>query len=128
MDGWDRIKFKTNVNLQEPFIADLSRVNTILNNLITNSVKYQNVHEPHPHVNIDVQSKNNKRTITISDNGLGIAKKYHTQVFDMFFRGTELSVGSGLGLYIVKEMVNKLDGKISLESSLNEGTKFMITF
>ncbi len=128
MNGWDRIKFNTTVKLDEPFIADLSRVNTILNNLITNSVKYHNGHEPKPYVNIEVQSKDNIRTIIISDNGLGIAKKYHSQVFDMFFRGTELSVGSGLGLYIVKEMVSKLDGTISLESSLTEGTKFTITF
>ena len=46
----------------------------------------------------------------------------------MFFRGTELSEGSGLGLYIVKEMVNKLDGSIKLESEIDKGTKFIISF
>lgn len=128
MDGFDRIDFKIEVNLEEPFVADLSRVNTILNNLITNSIKYHNKAEPEPYIKIEVQSKDNKRTIIIADNGSGIDEKYHTQVFDMFFRGTEISVGSGLGLYIVKEMVNKLDGTIKLESSLNKGTKFIITF
>ena len=128
MNGFDRIEFKTEVKLEEPFVADLPRVNTILNNLITNSIKYHNQAEPDQYVKIEVQSKDNKRTIIISDNGLGIDDKYHTQIFDMFFRGTEISVGSGLGLYIVKEMVNKLGGSIELESSLNKGTKFTISF
>ena len=128
MDGFERINFKTEINLEEPFVADLPRVNTILNNLITNSIKYHNRAESKPYIKIEVQSKNNKRTIIISDNGLGIDKKYHDQVFDMFFRGTEISVGSGLGLYIVKEMVNKLDGSIKLESAIDKGTKFIISF
>jgi signal transduction histidine kinase len=128
MNGFDHIEFKTEVKLEEPFVADLPRVNTILNNLITNSIKYHNQAEPDQYVIIEVLSKDDKRTIIISDNGLGIDEKYHTQIFDMFFRGTEISVGSGLGLYIVKEMVNKLGGSIELESSLNKGTKFIISF
>jgi signal transduction histidine kinase len=128
MDGFDRIDFKTEVDLEEPFVADSSRINTILNNLITNSIKYHNKAEPNPFIKIEVQSKDNKRSLIISDNGSGIDEKYHTQIFDMFFRGTELSEGSGLGLYIVKEMVSKLDGTIKIESSLNTGTKFIILF
>jgi signal transduction histidine kinase len=128
MDEFDRIDFKTEINIEEPFVADLSRVNTILNNLITNSIKYHNKAQPKPFIKIGVESKNDKRTLIISDNGSGIHEKYHAQVFDMFFRGTETSVGSGLGLYIVKEMVNKLSGSIKLESTLNEGTKFIISF
>ena len=128
MNGFDSIDFKTDIKLEEPFVADLSRVNTILNNLITNSIKYHNQAEPNQYIKIEVQAKDNKRTMIISDNGLGIDEKYHTQIFDMFFRGTEISVGSGLGLYIVKEMVNKIGGSIELESSLNKGTKFIISF
>ena len=60
--------------------------------------------------------------IDIKDKGKGIDKKYQNDVFKMFFRATDQNAGSGLGLYIVKETVNKLKGNISLESELNKGT------
>ena len=128
MDGWSHIKFITEVRLEEPFVADVSRINTILNNLITNSIKYHKRSDPNPFVRIEITSENNKKTISLSDNGIGIDEKFHSQIFDMFFRGTELSTGSGLGLYIVKEMVNKLNGTIDLESFPNGGTRFNISF
>ena len=57
---------------------------------------------------------------------MGIREEYLPKMFSMFFRATERSEGAGLGLYIVKESVNKLGGEISLESTFNEGCTFNI--
>ena len=65
--------------------------------------------------------------IEIKDNGRGIAKEFQSKIFDMFFRATDDSSGSGLGLYIVKETVDKLKGEITFESELRKGTSFTIS-
>ena len=128
MEGWGRFDFQVKVNLEDLFITDLPRMSTILKNLITNSIKYYKLDEPKPFIRIDVESKNGEKKIIVTDNGQGIQDKYHDQVFDMFFRGTERSTGSGLGLYIVAEIVEKLEGKIELDSIPDKGTTFIITF
>ena len=61
-----------------------------------------------------------------SDNGIGIAKENQERVFDMFYRATSLRTGSGLGLYIVKEMLHKLGGRLELTSQVGEGTSITI--
>ena len=58
----------------------------------------------------------------IQDNGEGISPASLKRVFEMFYRGTSSSQGTGLGLYICKEIVNKLNGEISLQSELGKGT------
>ena len=128
MPGWDKIDFIIDVKLEEAFVTDLARINTILKNLITNSIKYYNKSEPNSFIKVEVKANGGQKKIIISDNGQGIEEIYHDKVFDMFFRGTESSTGSGLGLYIVLEMVNKLEGKLELESSPNNGTKISILF
>ena len=61
------------------------------------------------------------------DNGQGIETKHLAKIFDMFFRATQNSTGSGIGLYIVKEIVQKMNGSIEVESSPGRGSKFFIT-
>jgi signal transduction histidine kinase len=60
--------------------------------------------------------------ITVSDNGEGISEKSISKIFEMFYRGTSTSVGTGLGLYITKEILNKLQGTIFVTSELGVGT------
>lgn len=64
--------------------------------------------------------------ITVADNGLGIEKKHQEKVFGMFYRANEQVSGSGLGLYIVKETLDKLQGHIAMESSPGIGTTFTV--
>ena len=66
-------------------------------------------------------------TVRFVDNGIGIKNELQQKVFEMFYRVSENSIGSGLGLYIVKETVDKLNGTIRIESQPGEGTRFMIT-
>jgi signal transduction histidine kinase len=62
----------------------------------------------------------------VEDNGVGIKPDHHEKIFDMFYRASENSKGSGLGLYIAREAVKKLGGQITVESELGKGTRFRI--
>ena len=75
---------------------------------------------------VEVHTDNGKACITFEDNGIGIYDELQSKVFDMFFRASEISKGSGIGLYIVKNAIEKLGGKIRLESTVGVGTTFYI--
>jgi signal transduction histidine kinase len=62
--------------------------------------------------------------IEVSDNGIGIKKEHQDRIFDMFYRGTNFTSGTGLGLYIVKCSIEKLNGAIGVESEEGQGTCF----
>ena len=75
---------------------------------------------------IDIHTTAESARIKFSDNGIGIAKEYIDDVFKMFYRATTESKGSGLGLYIVKSAVEKLQGTIEVQSEFGQGTIFTI--
>jgi signal transduction histidine kinase len=104
------------------FYSDLTRIKVIFNNLISNAIKFSDPNNTEIKINIEVENDHAK--IEISDKGAGIDKKYQKDVFKMFFRASDQKAGSGLGLYIVKETVGKLKGKISLVSKPRKGTTF----
>jgi len=108
------------------FISDKSRIDIILNNLISNSIRYQNPETQTPFVNITVNTSDTEAHISVKDNGIGISKENHKRIFDMFYRISKKSVGSGLGLYIVKETIDKLEGRIQVNSEPGRGTEFNI--
>jgi signal transduction histidine kinase len=72
------------------------------------------------------QGKDRSVEISIRDNGPGIAQEHLEDIFKMFFRATDRTSGSGLGLYIVKETVQRLKGNVTVSSGVNEGTVFII--
>ncbi len=128
-ETFDYLKYSTNsipskpkVNLHQDkvFYSDPSRMKVIFNNIISNSIKYSDPSKTK--IDIDIEVVNGHAKINIGDNGNGIDKKYQNDVFKMFFRATDKNAGSGLGLYIVKETVQKLKGDVFLESELNKGT------
>lgn len=106
--------------------GDKDRLVTILSNLISNAVKYHDLSKADPYIKVTFNKSGGMVTICVSDNGSGIPPKDHLKVFDMFYRASTESQGSGLGLFIVKEAVKKLDGTISLESTPGEGSTFKI--
>jgi len=108
------------------FKADKLRLQTILNNLLSNAIKYRNSQRPLK-VEIDTSILKNSLILKIKDNGVGIEPKHIPYIFDMFFRTDERSNGSGLGLYIVKETILKLKGKITVNSIVGKGTEFIVT-
>ena len=116
------ILFNKNVTLQEPFCTDPWRLEVILNNLLSNSVKYRDKERGQSFVNIDAKRSEDKLLLKIEDNGIGIDKKHLNNIYDMFYRASEDSQGSGLGLYIVRETITLIKGSIDIQSVVGEGT------
>jgi len=98
----------------------------IFKNLIENGVKYYDEDKDSPFVHVTVSRDDEYYKIQVSDNGLGIAPDIQEKVFNMFYRGNDKSKGPGLGLYIVKSAVEKLDGKVSVKSRLGRGSEFTV--
>lgn len=122
-----RVKISVSVSQESDFITDPIRMRTILRNLISNSFKYYNPDALEPFVDLSIRANASHCAILLKDNGIGIHPQFKNKVYNMFFRATERSEGSGLGLYIVKSMVEKLKGRISFESTLGQGTTFLVT-
>ncbi|MBU2912488.1 MULTISPECIES: sensor histidine kinase [Reichenbachiella] len=115
-----------NIDAKEKFYCDERRLTIIFNNLISNAIKYQNASLSDSFINIEAMIDEKAMTVQIEDNGIGIDATYLQKIFDMFYRASPDSKGSGLGLYIVKEAIQKLHGSISVESTLGMGTRFSV--
>lgn len=105
-----------------PFKGDSLRLKIIFTNLISNAVKYVNPHQEAPYIKIHITIHPHQAIIRMQDNGIGIKAEYLPKVMNMFFRGTDRLEGSGLGLYIVKQTIEKLGGQILIESIEGKGT------
>lgn len=125
--------FKYQCEGPDAIFHDRFRMNIILKNLISNAVKYsrKDISDPmvQVHIRNSVGSDNPLEdiNISISDNGQGIPERHQSKVFEMFYRASSESVGTGLGLYICAEMVRKMGGKIQLNSVAGKGTTVTIS-
>ena len=102
------------------------RLNSIINNLISNAIKYSDPKKEVTIVEVNVSACGNKTIFEFVDNGIGIAQSKITNIFKPFYRATNLRDGTGLGLYIVEQAVESLDGKISVSSIIDVGTTFLV--
>lgn len=125
MEGADRIAFLVSTSVEEVY-SDKNRLKVVLSNIISNAIKYHNLNQENPRVEIVVNLSESTVNICIQDNGIGIQDEAREKIFDMFYRATDRSGGSGLGLYIVKEIIERLDGRISVNSVFGEGTTFEV--
>jgi signal transduction histidine kinase len=127
VEQYEKIQRSILIRTTKGFRSDPKRVRIILSNLVGNAIKH---HFPpqrnNPYVSIKVEDDKEGITVTVTDNGPGIEEQYLKDIFKMFFRATNRTPGSGLGLYIVEETVNKLQGKISVTSTWGEGTSFTV--
>lgn len=124
----ENMKFSVHINGSSVIRSDKYRVNTLLKNIIGNSVKYHRLDLDNPYVTVNIDRSDDHITMAVIDNGQGIAEKNIEKVFGMFFRGTSKVPGTGLGLYICKEILSKLGGKIDVKSKIEEGTTMTISF
>lgn len=125
LDGASEVMVYRRVDDNE-FYSDPWRISEIFRNLVSNAIKYRQIHSASPEIRIAVNSSDHHTEIVFADNGIGIEKANLSKVFDMFYRATEQSDGSGIGLYIVKNAVEKLGGTISVHSEAGIGTTFTI--
>ncbi len=126
MENAGRIKKTVEWTGQDVFFSDRKRIDIILNNLVSNAIRYYNPYQENPFIEVKVASDRTGALIEVRDNGLGIASEYQEKIFEMFFRISNHGGGSGIGLYVVKETVHKLGGTITLESEVNKGTLFRV--
>jgi PAS domain S-box-containing protein len=108
------------------FYSDPWRISEIFRNLVSNAIKYRQIDGAKPEIKVGVNINEQYANITFADNGIGIERNDLTKIFEMFYRATEQSDGSGIGLYIVKNAVEKLGGAISVDSKPGFGTTFTI--
>ncbi len=124
VDGSDQIEKHIDVNDPVPFYSDSYRIMVIINNLISNAIKYRDTQKQKSFITVDIDISQKSAIVLFKDNGIGVPANLLKKIFDMFFRATDKSEGAGLGLYIVKETIEKLGGTISVESTIGEGVLF----
>ncbi|WOK08625.1 HAMP domain-containing sensor histidine kinase [Imperialibacter roseus] len=121
------LKVEKQIMLDNPvMIFDRIRLGEIFGNILHNAIKFQNTQVAESYLKIAVMEGGDYLRIIFEDNGIGIKKEYQPKLFQMFQRATDQVEGSGLGLYIVKQMVTKLGGNIKLTSEYGKGTKIEI--
>jgi signal transduction histidine kinase len=123
-EGFD---FKMDISGDSNIHSDRARMHTLLRNLIGNAVKYRRPGEDNQYVQFSLNRIDGKIIMNVKDNGEGIPEYVKPKVFEMFYRGSTTGAGTGLGLYICKQIVEKLDGTIELESEEKKGASFTVT-
>lgn len=128
-ENFNNIKFEIFISETEKFYSTVELLNSLFQNLIQNAIKYSSIKnvDIDPFIKIEVYTSNEGATITIKDNGQGISENNINKIFDLYFRANTYDVpGSGLGLYIVKNIIDDLNGEIKVISELKKGTTFEI--
>ncbi|MDH5604817.1 MAG: response regulator [Cyclobacteriaceae bacterium] len=121
--NFTKVQFIIEVERERVFYLDRQKISVLLKNLISNAIHFINNNGSNSYIKISVTTDvKGKVLIKVADNGLGIDESIQKKVFDMFYRGNERSKGEGLGLYIVREIVKKLNGEIWMNSSREKGT------
>lgn len=126
MDNADRVEIREKLEGEQAFRCDPFHLEVILSNLISNAIKYQDHEKENSWAEVRVNASETEACIEVADNGIGIPKVYQDRLFELFFRASNQSFGSGLGLYITQNAVRKLNGRIEIESEEGVGTTFRI--
>ncbi len=108
------------------FKTDPIRLRVILRNILSNAIRYGCLGSKMKKVKVTAKIKNKRLKLSIRDHGPGIPKDQQDKIFDMFYRAHEGLAGTGLGLYIVKETVDKLNGTVEVVSSPKKGAEFLV--
>lgn len=121
------IEIIIDINKDQIIESDRQRLKAVLHNLLNNSIKYADYKKANSYVGIGFTKHKNHYEVAIRDNGIGISPQQIDKIFDMFYRGTERSEGSGLGLFIVKETLSALHGKVEVNAECGKETQFIIS-
>lgn len=127
MEGSENVHKSIHIDATAPFYTDAYRLSVIINNLASNAIKYRDSQKPESTLEIKATLTDSGLALAFTDNGIGISDGHLPHIFDMFFRATEKSEGAGLGLYIVRETIDKLGGTIVVNSKNGEGASFVVT-
>ncbi len=128
INGADALELRDDLEEDLVLVTDKTRLQIVLFNLISNAIQYRDPFKEMAYIKFSSKLANDGLLLQMEDNGVGIDPLHQARVFDMFYRASQNSKGSGLGLYIAREAMDKLGGTISLKSALGEGTCFMLGF
>jgi PAS domain S-box-containing protein len=124
--GESNVDVKVSRNLPVVY-GDRARLVEVVQNLVDNSVKFMG-NQLRPQIEIGVHKQENEFVFFVKDNGIGIDPQYHDKIFDLFDKLNPRSEGTGIGLALVKRIVNVHEGKIWVESQKNgSGATFYFT-
>ena len=107
--------------------SDRDRWRMALANLISNAVKYSDQQKEERFIRVSVITDQTNIVVSVADNGQGIHLEYQPRLFEMFYRASEGADGLGLGLFLVKKIVDSLQGTIDVESEPRVGTRFSMS-
>jgi signal transduction histidine kinase len=125
LPNYDEVEFNVDIDNNIQLEAEWALINTIIQNLLENGIKYTRPEES-PKISLSILNLDTDIKISISDNGVGLSKENQSKVFKMFFRANRKIEGTGLGLHIVNRTIEKLNGKVEIESELGVGSTFHI--
>jgi signal transduction histidine kinase len=120
------LRITVNVEQSGYFYTDVHRFRLILFHLISNAIQFYDREKTARWIDIIVKATPANCNIQVNDNGIGMPYEIHARIFDLFFRGSEKSGGSGVGLHIVHEVLKKMGGSISVNSQMKEGSNFFV--
>lgn len=123
----DNVKINFRSDERARYHGDILLFHSIIQNLIENAIKYGADAQGKVQIEIVAEYVDDHVFIRISDKGKGIPEHMHEDIFQMFYRGDEKSDGTGMGLYIVKHGLEKINGKIELDAEYKKGTRFRVT-
>ncbi|WP_411275609.1 ATP-binding protein [Daejeonella sp.] len=115
---------KSNVEISE-IVFIRRKLRSLLYNLVNNAIKYASA-DRRPEVLIKTEEENGFMIISIVDNGVGIPREHFKRIFGKYERLGDSAEGNGIGLYLVKEIVNSVEGKIAVESEVGKGSIFKV--
>jgi len=120
----DKIRIEVKVDEGSEFFSDMLRVKTVMTNILTNAIKYADPGKIDPFIQVAVKVRAEFCEIAVTDNGIGIEEDHLEKIFDLFHRATSVSHGTGIGLFIVKDTIERLNGTIAVQSEFGKGTTF----
>ena len=125
--AWERKGLQIEASLDEAVAvtADRELLSLVWNNLISNAVKFTG---PGGHIRVDLEEEDIGAVVTVSDTGCGISPEVGPHIFEKFYQGdsSHTAQGNGLGLALVKRVVDILGGEIGVESQIGQGSVFTV--
>jgi signal transduction histidine kinase/TolA-binding protein len=126
LPNYNKISFTIDIESNLYFKSEWYIINTILQNLIENSIKYIDIEKNKPKVDVIVFKRKDNVIIKVVDNGLGIEAEHQSKIFGMFYKASEDGSGTGLGLFVLKRAIERLKGEVSVKSESKIGSTFEV--
>lgn len=123
---YSKISFTIDIESNLYFKSEWYIINTILQNLIENSIKYIDIEKINPKVEVIIFKRKDHVVIKVVDNGQGIEPEHQSKIFGMFYKASEDGSGTGLGLFVLKRAIERLKGEVSVKSEPKVGSTFEV--